>query len=209
MRVPGSGRIQPLSCQTPAERSQRPLLTSLIAGWLPNQKPQGIQSMFQFMAIHLPTSPDSQPSNTWLKRGGGLPCGCVCDVPRPVALRLVFPYAPSQPRVPRSPWRTPSPEPGLAWLSILAALASPTPDLSLKKVPLASEMQVRLGGSPRLKCSYSPPQTPCRLNRSFLMLCRFFYAYRTLAFPSVIHQLAGVCQCQWLGGHSVRALKLN
>lgn len=92
MRVPGSDRIQTLSCQTRAERNQRPLLTSLIAGWLPNQKPRGIQSMFQFMAIHLPTPPDSQPSNTWLK-GGGLPCGCVCDVPRPVALRLVFPYS--------------------------------------------------------------------------------------------------------------------
>lgn len=154
-------------------------------------------------------SPDSQWWSTWMKRGGA-PCGwvCVMDVVRPVALRLVFPYHPSEPRVPRSPWRTPSL--GRDWRGcFLAALTSPPPDLSLKKVPLASEMQVRLGGSPRLKCSYSPPQTPCRLNRSFLMLRRFFYAYRTLAFPSVIHQLAGVCQCQWLGGLSVRALKRN
>lgn len=85
------------------------------------------------------------------------------------------------------------PRAGIGVLGSIRRLSLPQPQtLSLKKVPLASETQVRLGGSPRLKCSYSPPQTPCRLNRSFLVPHNFSYAYRTLAFSSVISS-AGWC----------------
>lgn len=119
--------------------------------------------------------------------GKGASCGWVCDVPGPVALRL----PPSQTRFPRPPWRTPSPS--RDWRGFGGSrLSNPRLINKLKQVPLAKEMQVRLGGSPRLKYSYSPPQTLCRLNCSFLMPCRFFYAYRTLAFP-LRHSSAGWC----------------
>jgi hypothetical protein len=86
--------------------------------------------------------------------------------------------------------------------AIFGGSASPTPDFKLKKVPLASETQVRLGGSPRLMVlvlasSNTMPLEPFFSYAPWLLLCLSDVGFP----PSVIHQLAGVCQCQWLGGH--------
>lgn len=146
-----------------------------------------------FRGDSFPDSPDSPAVDTVEK---GVPCGWVqwvCDVPRPVGLRLVFPlFLQASPGF-HGPLGELRLQAGIGGVDSIWRLSLLHPqDLSLKKVPLASEMQVRLGGSPRLKSSHSSSQTLCRLNRSFLMPCRFFYAYRTLAFP-LGHSSAGWC----------------